>query len=503
MKTLKIDNSKIITKNFRGISYIHNAWEYMADDWNRNLTDELIDLQFETIKKMGITMIRSFFGGTLTWDEEKGEHNFESEGALAFYKSCKRFAEIGVEVGISLGWGITGFWMDYTKIIPDYKPGKVNIAVHGGLVMGDLEATAKNFEKFVEGAVNAFERHGIDNITHFFFCTECNNAFQDEPKIFKAKNSYEDREYERLYPIFDCLIRAADQGLKNAGKRDKYKIVAPCDNWRADDGSEPIPYMVKHCVDHLSDVVDIIGSHHGYDRAWTYFDKRGFYDIPEDKLNQPRDLAKSVGKEFFVDEFNVTLHTSYSAVRNLQESNRPLRGVAFGALINKVMNMGDIHTLYIWALYSQQWPNLREGNGIGEFTDGVQQVGYLHNLRDTKIPTYPWYCVSMLTKLLGKGDVYGGDDNGNTFASAMKKANGETAIVVTNYEEEPVDISLDFAKEFDGKTFYKYVYDCHSILPDERLEMIKCSDRIENVKDKLSDTVLKYSVTVYTTEKPE
>lgn len=502
MKNLKIDNSKIITKNFRGISYIHNAWEYMDDDWDRNLDEELIDLQFETMKKMGVTMIRSYFGGALTWDEERKEHNFESKGAMDFYKSCKRFAEIGVEVGISLGWGITGFWKDFTKR-ETYVKRDVDIAIHGGLVVGDLEATAKNFEKFVEGAVNAFERHGIDNITHFFFNTECNNAFNGEPKIFKAKNSYERREYNRLYPIFDRLVRAADQGLKNAGKRDKYKIVGPCDNWRADDGSEPIPYLVKYCVDNLSDVIDIIGSHHGYDRAWTYFDKRGFYDIPEKKLDQPRDLAKSVGKEFFVDEFNVALHTAYSAVRNLQECDRPLRGVAFGALINKVMNMGDIHTLYIWTLYSQQWPNHREGNGIGEFIDGAQQLGYLHNLKNTKIPTYPWYAVAMLTKLLGSGDVYGGDDNGNTYASAMKKANGETAIVVTNYEEENVDISLDFAKELEGKTFYKYVYDCHSILPDERLEMIKCSDKVENVTDKLVDTVLKYSVTVYTTEIPE
>jgi hypothetical protein len=172
-------------------------------------------------------------------------------------------------------------------------------------------------------------------------------------------------------------------------------------------------------------------------------------------------------------------------------------------MVNKVMNMGNVHGMYIWALYDQQWPNHTEGNGMGEFIDGRHIVGYLHDLNHTKIPTYPWYAVSMLTKHLGKGNVFSGDDNGYTYVSAMEKANGETTIVVTNYEEEPVDISLDFVKEFDGKTFYKYVYDCHSILPDDKVEMIKCSDKKENVTDKLSDTVLKYSVTVYTTEKPE
>jgi hypothetical protein len=250
MKTLKIDNSKIITKNFRGISYIHNAYEYMPDDWDRNLTEELIDFEIETLKKMGVTMVRSFYGGSLTWDEEKGEHNFESEFALAFYKACKRLGEAGIEVGIAPGWHMEGFWQG----VPDeQKVYSVNLDHHGGFVKGDLEATAKNFEKFIEDSVKAFERHGVTNITHIFCFTECNNSFNNHPKLFRPRNSFERREYDRLYPIFDRLITAVDQGLKNSGKRDQFKIVAPCDNWRADDGSEPISLLVKYCAEHLAD----------------------------------------------------------------------------------------------------------------------------------------------------------------------------------------------------------------------------------------------------------
>jgi hypothetical protein len=85
----------------------------------------------------------------------------------------------------------------------------------------------------------------------------------------------------------------------------------------------------------------------------------------------------------------------------------------------------------------------------------------------------------------------------------MEREDGETTIVLTNYEDEETEIELDFAKSLEGKTFYKYVYDTRSIIPDAKMEMIKCSDVKEGVNDKLSDKVLGLSVTVYTTEKPE
>jgi hypothetical protein len=318
---------------------------------------------------------------------------------------------------------------------------------------------------------------------------------QDKPEVIRAVFNFTPT-YGRYDDVW-CLL---DTNLK----KDVISVMAEQlteDKTNMKNG-KPISLLVKYCAEHLADKVDIIGSHNGYDRSSSYADKRAFYELPEAKLANPRDVAKSIGKEYFVDEFNVTLHSTYAAYRNLQTYEYPLRGVAFGALVNKIMNMGDIHNMYIWALYSQQWPNLRGGTGVNEFIDGVHIVGYLHNLRHTKIPTYPWYAIAMITRYLKKGDVFLGDDNGNTFVSALEREDGETTIVLTNYEDDETEIELDFAKSLEGKTFYKYVYDTHSITPDENMEMIKCSGKIESVNDKLKDKVLGLSVTVYTTEKP-
>ena len=502
IKNMKINNEKMVTENFHGISYIHHAYEFMPDDKGRILNEEQIQVEINNMKNMGITMIRSFYGGSLTWDDEKKEHNFESEYMMAFYKACKMFADAGIEVGITPGWHISGFIKDW---MPEGKKFSVNLDYHGGFVEGDLEATAKNFEKFIEDSVYAFERHGVTNIKHIFCFTECNNCFNYNnraEKDAKKVSSFERREIERLYPLYDRMIRAVDQGLKNSGKRDQFKIVAPCDNWSGD-ASEPISWMVKYTVENLSEQVDIIGAHNGYDRSFDFKDKRAFYDLLDAKLTYPRDKAKEYGKEYYVDEFNVVLHSVYTCVRSLEANDNPYRGLAFGAMMNKILNMGGIHTLYIWALYSQQWPNWTYGGINAEFLDGIQILGYLHNLRHTRVPTYPWYAAAMMTRQLKEGNAYEGDDNENTYISYLERADGETVILVTNYEDEEVELTADIAKSLGGKNFYKYVYTTTNVVPDANADMIKASGEVKDVTDKLCDTVPALSVTVYTTEKPE
>ena len=171
------------------------------------------------------------------------------------------------------------------------------------------------------------------------------------------------------------------------------------------------------------------------------------------------------------------------------------------------MNMGGINTMYIWALYDQQWPDFSSNSGLdpfkGEFFQGVQIVGYLYNIRQTTKPQYPWYSVAMLTKHIGEGNVLEGDRNGNVYASAINRNDNETTVVVTCYDEEETDIEVSFEKSFEGKTFYKYVYDTKNITPTPEIEMIKCSETKENVTDKITDKLSGYCVVVYTTAKPE
>lgn len=503
MKTLKINNKKIITENFHGISFIHQLYEYMPDNEHRELTDEQIATEIATLKKMGVKHVRSFFGGSLTWDEANQRHNFESAHAMAFYKACKLFEEAGIEVGITPQWDLRGFLTEPSEELK--QKNTVSLFHSGCYVKDDIDATAKNFEKFIEDMANAFERHNVTNVKHLFCFTECNNTFI-KWNDGTNKSARERREYDKVCELFDKFVSAVDRGLKNAGKRENYKIVGPCDNWRADDGSEPYSILVKYCADRLADKIDIIGSHNGYDRSssWTDTD---FYDLPEWKLSDPRNRAKSLGKEYYVDEFNVALHSAWSWGRYNATRNDPMRGVAFGALTNKIMNMGYIHTMYVWALYDQQWPDHSSFGGLdpnkGEFYQGVQMVGYLFNLRQTTLPQYPWYAVAMLSRHLGEGNVFEGDRKGNTYVSAMEKENGETTVVLTNYDDIQTEVEINFEKSFEGKTFYKYIYDPKTVKPTTEIEMIKCSEEKSNINETIKDTLPGYAVVVYTTEKPE
>lgn len=495
MKRIFVNNKKIITKGFRGINFIHHLYNYMPDEENRMNTPKLIELELETLKKMGVKQVRSYYGSSLSWDEEKGVHDFESEWMQAFYKNCKDLEKLGIEIGITPQWSFKGFL--------NHCEGSqgVNVRYNGFYVDGDIEATAKNFEKFVEESVYAFERHSVTNIKYFYCFTECNTAIS-EPKGAgeKTKTYYERRNYEKLIPYYDRFIRAVDTGLKNAGMRDKYKIVAPCDNWRADDGSEPYSVLTKYTVENLADKVDIIGSHNGYDRANT-FNEDAFYDLPFQKLTNPKQVAQAYGKEYWADEFNVTLHSTYTAKEHRKKDNDPMKGVALGALCNSIMNMGYVHNILLWALYNQQWPNHYAGQVNNEFENGVHIVGYIPNLRESTVPHNSWYSCAMLTRYIGTGDVFECQIDRPVYASAINRDDGELTVVVTSYLDKPTDIEVSFAESIDGKTLYRYLYDPKTIKQTEGCKMIESDSLKEKVTDLFTDTLPAYCVAVYTTKK--
>ena len=76
-----------------------------------------------------------------------------------------KLQEMGIEIGITPQWQFRAF------LNPPYEgelPNGINIGRFGDVVENDIEATAKNFEKFIELSVKAFEAHGIHNIKYFY-----------------------------------------------------------------------------------------------------------------------------------------------------------------------------------------------------------------------------------------------------------------------------------------------------------------------------------------------
>ena len=499
MKKLYVNNKKIITPNFKGFNFVHQMYEYMPDKLGRELTPKMVKLEYEIFEKMRVRSIRSFYGSSLSWDNVKKDYNFESTHMKAFYKSCLDFQKMGIDIGITPQWQFKGF---LAPPLEGEYPNGVNIGRFDNVVENDLEATAKNFEKFVERSVLEFEKHGIHNIKYLYCFTECNNTFNHrnkEEKLAKKMPLVECREYDELIPIFARFIEAVDRGLKNAGKRDQYKIVAPCDNWRADDRSEPYSILVKYCLEHLADKIDIIGSHNGYDRHHSYTDDNYYYH-PYKKMVEPIVRAKQYGKEFWIDEYNAAIHGNYLSWQKRTSNRDPYKGLALGALVNSIMNMGGVSNLMLWTLFDQQWPDHTNDGG---FDKGVLVCGYYPDLLVEQTPLAPWYSASLISRYVGAGDVYECKVADSTYVSALKRNDGEITVVVTNYDDKLTEIEINFEKNLGGKKFYKYIFDPKMDYSSLGNEMISCSGSVGEIETKITDKLSGYAMVIYTTEKPE
>ena len=51
MQKLYVNNEKIINKDFKGFNFVHQMYEYMPDKLGRELTPEMIKLEYEIFKK--------------------------------------------------------------------------------------------------------------------------------------------------------------------------------------------------------------------------------------------------------------------------------------------------------------------------------------------------------------------------------------------------------------------------------------------------------------------
>ena len=506
---LTVKNKSYTNENFLGFNFIHQLANGYPDMYDRVYSQKQIDLELDTMQKMGVKMIRSYYGSSLAWDPVKKQHDFENEWMKAFYQNCLDMQKIGVEVGITPQWDLKSL-VDGTSSLPTVSGWGQECMGYlafkqdeKGKTVPDIEATANNFADFVKDSVLAFRAHGVNNVKQMFCFTECNNSIHlyGVNKKAGATASRESREYERLYPIYDAMIRAVDKGLKDAGVREKYQIVGPCDNWASvyGDDSEPYSLLTKYTVENLKGVVDVIGSHNGYDRAPAYVDDM-YYDQPFIKLSDPMNRANAAGMEYWIDEFNAAVITS-GGEENARTNKNVFKGTAVAAMANSVMNMGGVSNLYIWALYDQQWPN---SVGGGEFINGMHMVGYLPSLLNSTTPYPAYYALSLITRYVGQGKLFACEvGEYSVYISAIERHDGEITLIVTNFNAQPENFKINFEKSLGGKTFYRYLYQPSEIKPAPGNDMIKADAVAKKVKTQFADTLPEMGVAIYTTEKPQ
>ncbi len=494
LQTLTVQNGSAPTvANFKGLNYVFHPWGYLTDLKNdkQNYNESQRKTELERIEKMGIKSIRAYYGSQLAWDAQQQKFDFDSRLMKEYYAFCLDLQNLGIDLAVSANWSLAAFLKDgFTGNFESI--GSFDSVGFG--VKGDLAATCRNYRAFMSQTATALQAHGVKNVKYFLGYTECNNTFNSENQ--DKETMLEKRDYDRLYPIYDAAITALDAGLKDSGLRQSYKVVAPCDNWRADDGSETYSRLVRYTLQNLADKVDIIGSHRGYDRS-TEYPADNYYFIPQENLQECKDEVAAAGKEFWIDEYNVAVSESNTSTIDLfrQSNNNPFKGTALGAMTSSVLNMGAAN-VYLWALADQQWHNSTNNGG---FINGLQIQGYLPSLFVSYTPMKAWYAAGLITKYLGSGKAYYCDEGDAVYTACVQRDDGNWTFVVTNYNAEEVNIKLQLEKSIGGKTLYRYAYDPASVTPTPNAVLNGVSAVAKNVKTGLYDTIKPYAVYVYTT----
>lgn len=497
---VSIDNTTYTNEKFKGIGYIHQMFSHQINANGVNYTEKQKALELDTMKKMNIKTIRAYYGADYSWIPQEQRRSFETEEMLNFYQSCRELESIGCEIGITAQYSL-GYFL---KGASDYN--NMSQFALSGLVTDDFTETCRNYQDFMRDSVLAFKAHGVNNIKYMFAFTECHNTFWDGG-IFKTGDDYqtamEDYEWDRLLPLYDQAVKSLDQGLKNAGLRNNYKIVGPLDNSVYQYDEIGYSYFVKHCIEELPNIIDIIGSHCGYAEGNAYTEDV-FYDLPQEHQASIANMARAAGKEVWIDETNVSVPRSSSIMEESYEQfNDPQKGVAIGAFINGVLNYGNTDNLFLWTLYDEQWPDNQSGSGTDghEFWNGIQCWGYLPCLFENTVPRTAWYSVSLLSRYIGSGKIYGGYAGQGLYGSAIERDDGVITVVVTNMDVESKDINVTFAKNVGGRNFYRYCYDVTTIEPTQGNEMIQAGAVAERVTTNIYDTIPACSVVVYSTQK--
>lgn len=508
LSVLTVHNTQIAEAEYLGMGFIHQMFSRQPDAYNRTYTEDLLELEEEYFKNLRVKNIRAFYGSTYTWDVKEQKHDFNPDTnprMKAFYDACKAMEKIGVTVGVTAQWDF--------KYLAGSEPGIGKVGnddmdrlAAPGLIGANYNETMAKYKQFMKDSVLSFKKYGVNNVKQFFCYTECNNAFNasyiiDQDFRVTEGTTIEKRQYDKLIPFIDKAFRTLDSALKDAGVRNNYQIVGPCDSWRSDENGHSI--LTDYAIKNLSDIIDIIGNHAGYDIHDDYT-KDVFYQFMTEEYPEISEQIRkyeTTGKQYWYDETNVGIESAFGSHESLIH---PWKGVALGSYVSSIMNHGGINAFFLWTLFSEQWPDAtpqKEKTGWSEFWGGIQTCGYIDSLNESIVPFNPYYAVSLMSRYIGQGKTFKCDVDYSLYISAIERTDGEITVMVTNYDYFDANFKISFDKSLGGRTFYRHLYTVHTVKPVEGADFIGVSAVAKNVKTAIYDTIPAGSVAIYTTDK--
>ncbi|MBR5923704.1 MAG: hypothetical protein IKZ59_07925 [Clostridia bacterium] len=474
---IKLYNKTPVNSDFYGFGALYYPWIYLKDPYGRNYTEKQAETELDRLKASGVRIVRVTLFASSDWYEPESESwNFWGKRFEGILCSLCGIEERGIDILLNFEWG--------------------NSMNERNAVFGDEKLAALPFDKqceifatFVRDYLAALVANGINAVKYVTFFSEPGSGFI---------NGYNDEKGQDLLDRYKKCIGAVHDSLKEAGVRGKYKFILGnvalgTEMWNS------TWQLFAPMYEALAPYGDQ-WSYHNYNKYVSQYTNTALkFENMMTFVND--DIKKKTGvaaQNVWIDEYNATdRNNSWFEVRNAS----PWNPVHMIAGMVAFMNIG-YKTVLHWTFTNTLWVGSR-GNNADNWKDGFHCWGLVPNPLQEKLPYNSFYAYQMVASHILPGKTYRGDNfsESGLCCTACESKDGDYTVIVVNSNVSDMPFELSFEKEFDGKTFNRYLFEGLKQYRNDKETAILPSKEFKNVSFHIKDMIPCGSVAVYTTIK--
>ena len=504
---LSVYNNTVLSNDYKGLSgTVYHSSGYITNDvTGRNYTDEQRAIELKRLSESGVKYCRTRFSPNTIWNSSSGRFDFATGRMQNFINYCKALDSKDISVCLQAGWYLseifgntqTGAAESYLNgngndlygeqsgysncIATEYKLSGTTTMPTGETVTdyyNRMGVAALRYGMFLVNFIEAARASGVDNLDYLIYFTEPSYATSDKPE----------GEYANEY-LFIC--KTIKNVIEARGYGDVKSVGPNQGSVQTGEG------LLKYVVTREPDLFDVLTAHfYPYSNSIT---DDAYYLQCVNAFTSYLQVLKDAGvenKEFWVDEFFAVQKNNSRPVR--QSSMAALQTIV-GAIAAQQLG---IENIVLWQMFDQAWGDSLETST--EFENGIHMCGTAPSLLISDVPYTAYYPLGTFMRFnsanSGKSFATSSDTNATAqgvYIGAMEDDKGNIVITVVNVsgKEKIINVNLQNAI---AQTLYRYTVVSESINPTSDAKTAECSRIINNVGTSFTDTILPYSVSVYT-----
>lgn len=506
---LSVYNNTVLSNDYKGLSgTVYHSSGYITNDLTgRNYTDEQRQTELKRLSESGVKYCRTRFSPDTIWNSSTNKFNFSASRMQNFIDYCKALESKNISVCLQTSWYLN-------EILSNNKNNATNTylngngadlyseqALYSGLIATEykLSGSAKmpsgetvteyynrvgiaavRYGVYLSNFIKAAKDSGVNNIDYLIYFTEPSYATEDKPE----------GEFANEYLFVSKTIKNV---IEKVGYAEGVKHVGP------NQGSVQTGLgLLKYVVTREPELFDVLTAHF-YPYSASISDD-AYYSQCINAFTSYLQVLKDAGvenKEFWVDEF-------FAVQKNSSRSARQSAKAALQTVVGSIaaQQLG-VENIILWQIFDQAWGDSLETST--EFENGIHMCGTAPSLLVSDVPYAAYYPLSTFMRFnsanSGKSFATSSGKNATSqgvYIGAMEDDNGNLIITVINISGEEKIINVDLQNAIN-KALYRYSVCEDGIRPTADATPTDCSRIISNVGTSFTDTVLPYSVSIYTT----